>query len=242
MLAEAIESGPAPVTSNEVVNLNLLINPTASMTTQHILQVSAAQTVESYGLQFSFDSPIYGDLGITINSGPNVMAPTTVGSCYCGGGGAVEFPVELGSAVPNVGDTYSLTAEYYRAPDWRFPDDMSTSVSGVVDAFATNLSPGAGMAAVANPEFTWSYPANSANYNYRFSIEDSNGNLIWQIPAANTGIQGFPSSINTITWGVDPNNPANQPTVASLTPGASYTWSIATLDANGNAAMVETSF
>lgn len=90
--------------------------------------------------------------------------------------------------------------------------------------------------------FSWTDPPNAGNYTYQFTLWDPDGNVLWQIPAANEATGGFSSAITSIAWGTDPTGANNLPSVPALTPGESYTWSILVQDANGNTAEMPVNF
>jgi hypothetical protein len=116
--------------------------------------------------------------------------------------------------------------------------DPNTGVQTTVAASGLQLSGSA-----TTPNFGWSDPNNAGNYTYSFSLSDSNGNVLWQVPSSNSHVSGFDSSITLISWGSDPTGNANNtPTVSSLTSGAVYTWSIQVVDSNGNSSRTQVSF
>jgi hypothetical protein len=82
------------------------------------------------------------------------------------------------------------------------------------------------------------YPANPSSYTYQFWFCCYLNSNIWQIPGSNSNSNGFTNTQipGTLTWGADPTNSANLPTVNSLTPGMQYNWQIQTQDANGDSA------
>jgi len=96
---------------------------------------------------------------------------------------------------------------------------------------------------LTQPNFLWVDPANPGDYTYSFSLSDSNGNILWQIPSSASKERDMGSSITQITWGTDPTgNTSNKPTVTSLTSGKVYTWSIQLVDSDGNTSTTQVSF
>jgi hypothetical protein len=142
------------------------------------------------------------------------------------------------TGTPVVGDSYKFNVTYSDGTS----EQLTAAVTGVLNAFATGLSPtGSGVSTM--PNFSWNYPSNASSYVYQFELDDNNGNRIWEIPAHHSNSNGFASTITpSITWGVDPTNTGDLPSVSSLKATTTYNWSIAAYDANMNEAQVGTSF
>jgi hypothetical protein len=88
------------------------------------------------------------------------------------------------------------------------------------------------------PTFTWSVPAVDASDLFSFYLFDNSGSNLWQIPGNNSNSNGFPSSLVSLDWGVDPTDASND--LASgvvLTDLAMYSWEIQAQDGNGNQAI-----
>jgi len=147
--------------------------------------------------------------------------------------------IEIGaSTAPTVGAVYSVQVTY--------SDGTSETLSPTITALlpSTNsldLYP-IGPVTAANsstlaPTFSWQYPANPGNYLYQFWIADElNYSTTWSIPYLNSSSNAFNSSFTTLTWGSDPTDPNNLPTLASLVSGHTYWWEFVAYDANGNRA------
>ncbi len=200
-----------------------------------------------YQLNFDLRAAKKLPVAVQLVSGPNVILPIDIGSCLsCG---HVQFQTEArlghvapGILPPNVGDTYAFSVTY--------ADGSSETVNGVVTGWngtstivgpsdiATNLAPFANSSSNTTPTFTWTYPPNASSFTYQFTITDDDGNTYWTIPANNSNLVGFPSTVTQIVWGTDPTgDTSNIPTIPSLVVGTFYPWQINILDANGNAAL-----
>ena len=108
---------------------------------------------------------------------------------------------------------------------------MTATVTNVMNAFATYLSP-AGASSSLTPTMSWTDPANPSNYTYRFYMQDSGYSTVWQIPGSNSKSNGLTSSTTSLNWGTDPLDSNNKP--SSLSSGQTYSWRIEVDDSNGN--------
>lgn len=235
------------IAGNTTENMTLPVSNVAFVATQHYRQAGQTGTYDSYGLAFRIPTANMMPQSLSLLSGPNVLYPLDIGECTGCGGEAYNFSLDIGSAVPNPGDAYGFGIQNPSGnltPGWGTgPYATATAtVTGVVNAFATNLSPATGSGAGTTPEFDWADPPNAGDYTYQFTLWDANGNVIWQIPAANTQSSGFSSDITSIVWGADPTGAGNPPSVASLTAGETYLWSIQVEDSNGNTAVTPVSY
>ena len=95
-------------------------------------------------------------------------------------------------------------------------------------SFGANPSP-SGIGTNLTPNFSWTDPPNAGSYTYSFNLQ---GSPYWSIPG--TGQADFSSSINSLTWGVDPTGGGNQPSDSSMISGHIYEWYVAAWDSNGN--------
>ena len=228
-------------------NVTLPANDVSStVSTQYAQYITAGGTSSNYGLDILVTPGNKLPVSVQLTSGPGVIAPIDIGN-YCTGCGGIYYEYRASSvATPTVGDTYTFTVNY--------SDGTSDSnVTAKVTAFgstgaivgssdlATNLLPSATSSASLTPTFTWTDPSSASNYTYQFQIQDASGSCggnctIWQIPSQNGNSSGFDSSITSITWGTDPTDGTNTPTVGSLSNGVTYNWSITVQDSNGNTA------
>jgi hypothetical protein len=209
----------------------------------------------SYGMNLQvyegIKLPVAAELTGSSYSGASgyVLAPVDLSACTSCGKVQLDYQTGIGSAAPTVNDTLALVVTYSDGT-------MEPAFPLVTGAGATYSDPNSGATttvAAANltllnsnpnqPGFLWSDPTNAENFTYSFWLSDSKGSTIWQIPAANSKVNGFDGSITQITWGTDPTgNTSNNPTVTSLTSGAVYTWSIQVVDSNGNSSTTQASF
>ena len=216
---------------------------TASVTTQNYESVaSGSVTYQSYYLSFEVFGQIKTPVAVQLTSGPNLISPIDIAVCggtgsTCGQGFQIYFPIY--STTPNIGDSYNFNVTYSDGTT----GTLTATVTGVLNAFLTNLSPQTGTS--TTPTFSWSYPANAGNYIYQFSLCCYNGNDIWDIPGNNSNADGFPvryvDSVDYLGERCD-GSPNNLPTVPSLTPGTTYSWTIRLKDSNGNAAQTEVQY
>jgi len=137
---------------------------------------------------------------------------------------------------PTTSDTYGVLVTY---SDGTL--QTLTAKASVLDAFATNLSPMKTKISTT-PTFTWTDPTNASSYVYGFTVYDSNYNTIWQIPSNNSKLSGFPYTITSLKWGVDPTDATNKPTVTSLSGGTTYIWILTAHDSNGNSSRIGVSY
>ena len=204
---------------------------TVKMNTSHYNNNNQFGSGSGYSLNFSLEQQTKLPVGVTVLSGPNILAPVDQGQCNNCGGSGFDFYLSLDSAIPKVGDAYSLLVTFSDGTTETLP----ATVSAVPSFFATSLAPTGG-GTNTKPTFTWTDPADAANYTYSFQLWDQNGNQIWSIPGDNSRSNGFSSSIRSIKWGTDPTSSNNPPSVPSLTSGEWYQWQIQVQDANGNSA------
>jgi hypothetical protein len=221
-------------TTNE--NLTLpSANGIASVTTQNSQQLTATASTQNYSVIFQVNGLIKQPVGASLVSGPNLITPVDI--AICGGPGSsctqgFQIYFNLYGTSPLPGDSYVFNIVYSDGTT----GTLNASVTDVLSAFPTGLSPQTGFGTSTTPTFTWSDPANASNYTYQFLMNDANGNVIWQVPASNSTSNGFSSATTSLVWGVDPTGSGSQPTVTTLTLGTAYVWQITVVDSNGNAA------
>jgi hypothetical protein len=220
-------------------------NSTASVTTQYYQSTQQAASTSSGGYNLNFDVREGNKLpvAVTLMSGPNVINPVDI-SNYCQSCGSVQFQyhVPFNSIAPNVGDTYTLKVTYSDSSSdtetltsavtgW----NGTTSIVGPAD-LATNLSPNDqdGL----QPTFTWTDPSVDSSDLFSFYIFGPTGNTFWQVPGSNSNSNGFSSSLNSLTLGMDPTNAGNDlPPGDYLVDQTTYSWDIQVQDSNGNQAL-----
>lgn len=220
-------------------------NSVANAYTQYINQACSGCSTNNIGYNLELDLAAVSKLPVsaTLTSGPNVISPVDMTLCSDCGENRLELYGSLLGATPTVGDTYTFNVTYSDATT----DTVTAKVTGVLGAsqLATNLTPIAGATATSTPTFTWSYPASPGSYVYQFGINaNGSGGDIWDIPGGNTPVNGFyytdiPGA--SITWGTDPTDSNNTPSVGTLGSGT-YNWSVNAIDVNGNSADAQTYF
>ena len=223
-------------------------NSTATVATQYYSFVTKTNIATGYNLSFDVKEGNKLPVAVTLLSGPSVINPIDI-SNYCQSCGNVQFQyyVPINSDTPNVGDSYSFKVTYSDSSSdtetvnaavtgW----NGTSSVVGSSDA-PSNLLPDdqAGL----EPTFTWDAPSADSTDMFSFSISDTSGNLVWQIPGANSNSSGLPYSITSLDWGVDPTNAGNDlPSGVELMDSTNYNWQIQAQDSSGNSALTAVSF
>jgi hypothetical protein len=163
-------------------------------------------------------------------SGPNVIVPQDLYRCewepaisFCGG-------FTLDGNPPNIGDAYGIKLTYSDGST----ETKTYTLASVPSSFGANATP-SGIGTNLTPNISWIDPANASDYTYTFSFSGSSNDVFesWTIPAAGYGLS-FPSSIDSLTWGVDPTGGGNLPSQASLISGGSYDWGVSATDSYGN--------
>jgi len=214
------------------------------VSTQHFQLVSS----QGYYLQLRIFPLTKLPVAVTLESssngdGANVVGPMDIASCSavtssCGQGFQMEF--SLGTTSPTVGDTYFFNVILQRRND----RDMTPTVTGVLNNFATSLEPVTGASSSTTPTFTWNDPANASNYFYAFELGYASGGTIWQIPSDNSNSNGLTSAITSVPWSTttDPTGATNPPTVTSLTAGTNYVWEVQAFDNNNNFAVTQVNY
>lgn len=161
--------------------------------------------------------------GIELTSGPNTIVPQDFSRGYF----VPDFSFLTGfnllqGATPKVGDAYGFKLTYSDGSS----ENASYTVASVPDSFGPDPSP-SGIGTSLTPSFSWTDPANANDYGYRFSTSSG-----WMIPGNGWG--DFSSSIDSITWGVDPTGGSDLPP-SNLFSGDAYTWEVTAIDSSDNA-------
>jgi hypothetical protein len=241
-------SNASTVISGPTTNLNLTLptaNSTAAVTTQHYNSISSNGGGQGYNLNFQLRGTLKLPVAATLTSGPNVISPVDLALCggigsSCGSGFQIYF--NIGATAPNVGDTYTFNVTYSDGTT----GTVTASVTAVLNAFATGLSPQTGTSTSVQPTFTWTNPANASSYIYSFGLCCGTNGDIWDIPGNNSNANGFSSSITSIPWITSGNDitgtSGNLPSVTSLTLGTVYSWQIQVTDSNGNSAQTQVQY
>ncbi len=208
--------------SGNMTGQNLTIpgtNAISSVSTSHQKYTNAGGTYESYALNFNVDENVKRTVNMTLQVGTallDVGKPDGTGYYYW---------MNIANLRPNVGDPYTLHLGYSDGTS----EDVTVTVSAVLDAFPLNLAPVTGAAAGTTPTFSWSAPTPAPSFPYTYSLwmQQANGGQIWQYPSNGD----MPSTQLSVTYDVDGS--ASQPT---LTPGVTYAWTISLMDVQGNSA------
>jgi len=240
-------NSPATVITGATSGLDLTLpsaNSTATVTTQDTKSTGPGGTSQFYNLYFQVSEGNELPVAVTLEAsanvdGANVAAPMDVASCgasFGGCGQGFQMNINLYTVAPKAGDVYTFDLTYSDGTT----QTVTATVSAVLKAFATALLPDS-TGVSTTPTFTWTDPANPGNYIYQFQLQGNNGN-IWQIPGNNSNLNGFPSSIASITWGVDPTGGGSTPSQSPLTGGTAYNWQIIVEDSNGNQATTGVQF
>ncbi|HEY1256832.1 MAG TPA: putative Ig domain-containing protein, partial [Terracidiphilus sp.] len=167
-------------------------------------------------------------------SGPGLVTAKDTARCLGGGVYAYCSALNLYGNAPNVGDSYSVLLTYLDGSQ----ETVTGKINGAIGNFGANPSP-AGVGTDLTPNFSWTDPSNGANDNYYFQLSMSQGPYSsppegWRIPGYNSDSTTFSSSIDSITWGVDPTGGGSAPTQPSLTSKDSYAWQVMAIDSNAN--------
>jgi hypothetical protein len=244
-----------PITGT-TTGLDLDLTPYA-VSAQAILRMQNTQstdlsgvTTNSYGLRFDVLS--FAKLPVSVElateSTPGVIVPTDIATgAFNGYSDEFDYWPGLNGDIPAQGDTYKLNVIYSDGSSNSTTNTpanpLIVTVSPILNAFATNLAP-ATTGVSLMPGFTWSYPSGASSSDlYSFSLSDSNGDTIWEIPAQHSSSSGFPSTITPdITWAVDPTGSGDVPSDPLLNSDSTYWWRISTSDANGDEATTQVAF
>lgn len=160
---------------------------------------------------------------LELTSGPNAIVPQDLAR-----GIQIPYLSFFGSfnlvegATPKVGDSCDLRLTYSDGSQ----ETVTEKVTSVPGSFGPNPTP-TGTGTSLTPTFSWTDPPNASTYVYNFD------GPYWSIPASGWGT--FSSSIDSITWGVDPTGGSNLPSAPSLTSGEYYQWEVDATDSSNNA-------
>jgi hypothetical protein len=247
-IQDATDSGngsqAATVISAPTSNLGLTlptVNASAAVTTAHYNSITQSGSSQSYNLNLQIRGSVKQPVAVQLTSGPNLINPIDIALCggsgsSCGQGFQISF--SIGTTAPGVGDTYTFNLTYSDGTT----GTLTASVTAVLNAFATSLSPQTGTSTSVTPTFTWTDPLNASNYVYSFSLCCSTNGDIWDIPGQNSNANGFSSSTTSIVWGTDPTGGGSTPSISSLVLGTTYTWQIQVQDSNGNSAQTQVQY
>jgi hypothetical protein len=192
---------------------------------------SSSGTTQQYDIGFSAQNGSKHLVAVELVSGPNAITVQDFGACSYMSIAEICGQFELYGNAPQVGDTYGLLLTYSDGSQ----ETLTEKVSGVVDSFGASPSP-AGVGADLTPNFSWTDPANASNYGYLFDLYTVSapgpGYVNWYVPGSGWG--PFSSSIDSLSWGVDPTGSGSVPSAPSLASGSDYEWYVSASDGKGN--------
>ncbi len=238
-------SSTVAISGNATMNLTLpSASSSATVQTTYYNQTYSSGSSTGYNLNFDVRMGNKLPVAVELTAGPNVIQPLDIAFCTDCGRPQFQYYVSLGGTTPAVGQSYTLHVTYSDNTS----EDLTASVTGwngtstLVGAsnLVSNMSPS--VTGTTSPTFSWTDPAGASSYTYQFNLTDTNGNTIWQIPGNNSNLNGFDSSITSITWNNDPTGGGSSPSVSSLTGGATYNWQITVQDSAGNQAQNQVYF
>ncbi|OGU13722.1 MAG: hypothetical protein A2076_09865 [Geobacteraceae bacterium GWC2_53_11] len=214
-----VANGPA---TNADITLSSALESAASVRTNHWKD----DFNESYGLNFEIEGKYKRPVKVTLITGSNVTGPLDIAlDDY----GRFNSWAGIASVVPQINDTYTFNVTY---------SDLSIgtitgSVTGVLNSFATPVSPVGATAFNATPALTWSAPASppAGFYGYQVSLEQQNGGGIFWDP------KEMSSAATSVNFNFDGS--ASQ---TALTDNTAYNWKVSVFDASGNSATQQASF
>jgi hypothetical protein len=242
--------GMAAVTVNGATSQNITL-PSGNSVVEIKTDVSTGSGGTNYGVGFQ----VYGEYKLPVavellsetpdvnGTVVDVVIPADIATdAFNGNSDEFDYwpPV---TGTPVVGDSYTFNVTYSDGTS----EQLTAAVTGVLNAFATSLSP-TGTGVSLTPNFSWDYPSSASSYVYQFELDVNNGGTVWAIPPQHSSSNGFASTISPfITWDVDPTNTGDLPDSSYLSSGAllastTYNWSIAAYDANMNEAQTQVSF
>ncbi|MEQ1629189.1 MAG: carboxypeptidase-like regulatory domain-containing protein [Gallionella sp.] len=175
----------------------------------------------SYNLNPQLNDGMKRIVSAVLFSGPNVTVPMDMSNSY----GSFQAYTGIGAIVPVIGDTYQFKVTYSDAST----QIVTSTVTGVLNFFATSLAVNTAGFSRNIPQFTWAAPVTPpASYLYSLSVSLLNGGQTWYFPQNSNGL---PSTTLAAVYNSDGSaNPT------SLVTGTAYTWQVRVMDANGNSA------
>ncbi|HEV2134994.1 MAG TPA: putative Ig domain-containing protein [Terracidiphilus sp.] len=225
-------------------------NSIATVSTHFYQSTFSGGTGSGYSFNFQVRPGLKLPVAVTLSShagSPNVIHPLDFSS-YCQGCGSLQYQgyFSIGSLTPPVGGTYTFTVTY---SDGTQDTGVTATVTGwnggstivgasdVVTGMLPSGTTGPATGTRTQPNFSWTVPSADSSDVFGFSLADSNYNTFWQIPGNNSNLNGFPSALTSISWGIDPTDSSNDlPSGSTLTTGSTYNWYVTAQDSNGNQA------
>ena len=193
-------------------------------------------TMQSYSLWGIAWSGSKKLMAMELVSGQNVIVPQDIYGCSWG----IEYSFcdsfTLVGNPPQIGDAYGFKLTYSDGSSETIP----YTIASVPGSFGTDATP-SGIGTNLQPNISWTDPANASDYTYTFGFSGGSPSESWSIPAANYGLS-FSSSIDSLTWGVDPTGGGNLPSQSSLTSGQSYSWDITATNSDNHYSNLEVGY
>ena len=178
-----------------------------------------------YNIDLSFVDGTKHIVAVVLYSGPNVPVPYdwVVHSDN-------RFNINLGTAVPNAGDTFGFQMTYSDGTT----SNLSASLSAVLGASALATSPSVNTSMSRTiPTFMWGAPS-SPPPSYTYSLSINGSDVHWSYPSNSVGM---PSTQLSVLYNFD-----GGASKSSLTTGVMYNWQIEVRDAAGNQAAYQTTY
>ena len=213
-----VASGPV-----SAADVSLIAENAATLvTTSHGKYSSGGEEYQWYNLQFSAQSMLKQVVKVQVGSGPQITGPIDVAL------DGTEFRAWLNVNRPTVGDSYPITLTYSDDS----VQEVTRSVTGVLDGFPTSLAPVGYVAYNPTPTFSWSAP-NPAPAEYIQSIWMQQTNPFMNAWDA----WGIPAGTTSMVYGAQ-----GEVSQQTLTDGATYNWTLNIRDRNGNEAQSQANF
>jgi len=176
-----------------------------------------------------------------ITSATHIFTPLDV--AVSNAGLYADLVLNLGTVAPAAGDAYTAAVTYSDGTSENIPLTVAAAPSGC----ATNLFPQTGQSTSLQPTFSWTPPANSGNYGYEFTLENTPifyGSFFGGVDPSGDNLLpgGFTNAITSIPWGVVPSGALGNALTGSLSTLQSYTWALNSFDANGDWCSVQVQY
>jgi hypothetical protein len=178
-------------------------------------------------------------IAMELVSGPNVVVPQDLVGCAWEPAISFCSSFNLIGNTPNVGDAYGFKVSYSDGTS----ETKTYTLPSVPGSFGANPSP-SGVGTNLTPNISWTDPPNASDYTYTFIFSGGYPAESWEIPVPGYGLS-FSSSINSLTWGVDPTGGNNLPSPASLSSSGGpypYDWSVTAIDSSNNDSILEVGY
>ncbi len=108
---------------------------------------------------------------VSITAGPNIPTPIDIGNPW----GEFSTWLDIGTTRPVAGDTYTLSVTYQN----NVTENLTATVTGVLDAFPTNVFASAGL----TPTFSWGAPTSPpSDYTYWVTVMSDPLSKFWEYP------------------------------------------------------------